>query len=123
MKGGRLRQPPKCPSTIYKILLECWKSDPHHRKTPQAIMRDINTLKLCELPNSRRQHPYATLFPKPFSDCSSVYTENTIISQQEDLDDSDFMSNMGKMSFRDLDVSKLNIVVTLDRYCLVYSML
>lgn len=44
MSGKRLPPPPGCPNTIYQILRECWNADPHGRKQPQAVMRDINQI-------------------------------------------------------------------------------
>ncbi|GLH06136.1 Tyrosine-protein kinase Abl [Gryllus bimaculatus] len=40
----KLPQPRKCPYDIYKLMQECWELDPHQRKKPQAIMRDINQI-------------------------------------------------------------------------------
>lgn len=61
--GKRLIQPPHCPNDIYQIMLECWDPDPHHRKRPQAVMRDINQI-LYQVFNSRKTHSYAKVFSK-----------------------------------------------------------
>ncbi|XP_060536177.1 uncharacterized protein LOC132708084 [Cylas formicarius] len=60
----RLQRPPDCPNEIYTLMLECWEADPHRRKQPQAISRDINQL-LYQVYNSRKNHSYATVSKKP----------------------------------------------------------
>ncbi|CAH1103307.1 unnamed protein product [Psylliodes chrysocephalus] len=61
--GERLPQPSSCSNEMYILLKECWDKDPHKRKKPQAILRDINQI-LYEVYNSRRTHTYAKVFSK-----------------------------------------------------------
>lgn len=58
--GKRLTQPSNCTNEIYQLMRECWDTDPHRRKQPQAIMRDVNQI-LYQLFNSRRTHAYAKI--------------------------------------------------------------
>ncbi|XP_043204209.1 tyrosine-protein kinase hopscotch-like [Amphibalanus amphitrite] len=59
-RGGRLPPPNGCPRDIYRLMCDCWHHMPHNRKTPQAIMRDINQI-LYNVFNARQVHAYATL--------------------------------------------------------------
>ncbi|CAG9813018.1 unnamed protein product [Phaedon cochleariae] len=63
LSGKRLPQPNSCAKEIYSLMRECWDMDPHKRKKPQAIMRDINQI-LYQVYNSRRTHSYAKVFNK-----------------------------------------------------------
>lgn len=58
--GKRLTQPAACPNDIYQMMRECWEADPHRRRQPQSIMRDINQI-MYQVYNSRRTHAYAKL--------------------------------------------------------------
>jgi hypothetical protein len=40
----KLPAPFGCPSHMYKLMLQCWDLNPHSRKKPQAIMRDMNQI-------------------------------------------------------------------------------
>ncbi|CAG9764694.1 unnamed protein product [Ceutorhynchus assimilis] len=60
LTGKRLPQPPGCPDEIYTLMTECWNADPHRRKQPQEISRDVNQL-LYQVYNSRKKHPYDTV--------------------------------------------------------------
>lgn len=71
---------------------ECWDADPHRRKQPQAIMRDINQI-LYQVYNSRRTHSYAKVFNKSQSKKSmltsstslnSAATESTVLLYNND---------------------------------------
>ncbi|CAG9828556.1 unnamed protein product [Diabrotica balteata] len=74
--GKRLPQPPICSSEIYSLMKECWDNDPHKRKKPQAIMRDVNQI-LYQVYNSRRVHSYAKVFSKADSQSLSGYSVNS----------------------------------------------
>ncbi|KAG5896414.1 hypothetical protein JTB14_022497 [Gonioctena quinquepunctata] len=94
LSGKRLPQPRSCSNEIYALMKECWDIDPHRRKKPQAIMRDVNQI-LYQVYNSRRTHSYAKVFTKSTgvqniagtstsSLCSNV-TESTTIAYSDDL--------------------------------------
>lgn len=61
--GKRLPQPSECPNNIYQLMQECWDADPHRRKQPQALMRDISQI-LYQVYNSRRIHSYSKVSTK-----------------------------------------------------------
>ncbi|KZC14013.1 Tyrosine-protein kinase JAK2 [Dufourea novaeangliae] len=73
--GKRLPIPNRCPTEVYRLMLECWGDLSGSRKQPQAIMRDINQI-LYQVYNSRRSHAYATAFPKLFSSEFKKYDED-----------------------------------------------
>ncbi|KAI4469186.1 tyrosine-protein kinase hopscotch [Holotrichia oblita] len=78
-KGGkRLPKPRHCPQDIYQLMRECWDKDPHRRKQPQAIMRDINQL-MYEVYNSRRVHSYAKI---AISHSKKSNSSNSLTSQE-----------------------------------------
>lgn len=85
--GKRLPQPVSCSLEIYSLMKECWDNDPHKRKKPQAIMRDINQI-LYQLYNSRKVHSYAKVFKSGLqstegastNSLSSHSTEYTIVA-------------------------------------------
>ncbi|XP_074036621.1 tyrosine-protein kinase hopscotch isoform X2 [Leptinotarsa decemlineata] len=94
VSGKRLPQPRSCSNEIYSLMKECWDIDPHKRKKPQAIMRDVNQI-LYEIYNSRRIHSYAKVFTKSIdtqniastsanSSCSNI-TESTTAAYSDDL--------------------------------------
>ncbi|KAF2897768.1 hypothetical protein ILUMI_08399 [Ignelater luminosus] len=111
MSGKRLPPPSGCPNIIYQILRECWNADPHGRKQPQAVMRDINQI-LYQVYNSRKVHSYAQV-PHSKSIRSSISTnslasnatESTAVIQDEfslsgmsDDNDLSFTSNFTQES-------------------------
>ncbi|XP_014205005.1 tyrosine-protein kinase hopscotch [Copidosoma floridanum] len=61
--GKRLPIPNGCPHEVYELMTECWGKIGGSRKTPLAIMRDINRIKF-QVHNSRKNHAYASAFPK-----------------------------------------------------------
>ncbi|GJQ70199.1 putative Band 4.1 homologues [Trypoxylus dichotomus] len=75
--GKRLPKPNHCPQDIYELMRECWDKDPHRRKQPQAIMRDINQL-MYEVYNSRRVHSYAKI---DVSHSKMSTSSNSLMSQ------------------------------------------
>nr|XP_022913814.1 tyrosine-protein kinase hopscotch [Onthophagus taurus] len=60
--GKRLPKPNTCSEDIYELMLSCWEKDPHHRKKPQSIVRDISHL-MYQVYGSRRVHNYAQVKP------------------------------------------------------------
>ncbi|KAK9719328.1 Protein tyrosine and serine/threonine kinase [Popillia japonica] len=76
--GKRLPKPRHCPQDIYQLMRECWDKDPHRRKQPQAIMRDINQL-MYEVYNSRRVHSYAKI---DISHSKKSTSSNSLASQE-----------------------------------------
>ncbi|XP_044265655.1 tyrosine-protein kinase hopscotch [Tribolium madens] len=89
--GKRLPCPPICDKDIYELMLECWNADPHRRKQPQAIMRDINQI-LYQVYNSRRTHSYAKIFTKSNSTLQTVAASSTY-SLASNTTQSTFMVN------------------------------
>lgn len=103
MAGQRLPKPSLCPEELYSLLKECWDGDPHRRKRPQAILRDINQMlyqrKILTLYlvrpfyifyftvfNSRKVHTYATLGPRASrQSLISSRTESTTVGHSADL--------------------------------------
>ncbi|CAH1364546.1 tyrosine-protein kinase hopscotch [Tenebrio molitor] len=96
VSGKRLPQPSLCDKDIYDLMRECWDADPHRRKQPQAVMRDINQI-LYQVYNSRRTHSYAKVFAKsnqtlqtvPASSTNSltltIATQSTFMGYNDDL--------------------------------------
>lgn len=96
VSGKRLPQPTLCDKDIYDLMRECWDADPHRRKQPQAVMRDINQI-LYQVYNSRRTHSYAKVFAKsnqtlqtvPASSTNSltltIATQSTFMGYNDDL--------------------------------------
>lgn len=77
--GKRLNQPSGCPNDIYQLMRECWDTDPHRRKQPQAIMRDVNQI-LYQVYNSRRLHAYAKV-KKVVKESNSGSDSGSVICQ------------------------------------------
>ncbi|XP_018575344.1 tyrosine-protein kinase hopscotch [Anoplophora glabripennis] len=105
ISGKRLPQPEKCLVEIYDIMKECWDIDPHKRKKPQAISRDINQI-LYQVFNSRQKHSYAKIGPK-FNDLGS--STNSLRSSRtvstvliDNLRDNE-MSSESSYSLKDLN--------------------
>ncbi|KAF7271454.1 hypothetical protein GWI33_015675 [Rhynchophorus ferrugineus] len=100
--GKRLPQPQGCPEEIYTLMMECWHADPHRRKQPQEISRDINQL-LYQVYNSRKKHPYDTI--KKTHTVSSNYSLNSNNTDTTDLyeltsaSNPEVWSNLSESSF------------------------
>ncbi|XP_030744957.1 tyrosine-protein kinase JAK2 isoform X2 [Sitophilus oryzae] len=105
MSGKRLPQPQGCDDEIYTLMMECWHSDPHRRKQPQEVSRDINQL-LYQVYNSRKRHPYDTI-RNTTSNTRSTYslssntTDTTEINYDEliSANDPEVSSNRSESSF------------------------
>ena len=46
LEEKRLSKPDKCPDVVYKVMLDCWKTDPEERPTFGDISRSIAVLVL-----------------------------------------------------------------------------
>ncbi|KAF5275199.1 hypothetical protein FQR65_LT04231 [Abscondita terminalis] len=98
VSGNRLAQPSDCPNDIYQLMQECWETDPHRRKQPQALMRDVNNI-LYQVYNSRRTLLYTKMSSKSnlnsqidaeslnsfFSTATGISDELISISDEDDL--------------------------------------
>ncbi|EDS26736.1 basic fibroblast growth factor receptor 1 [Culex quinquefasciatus] len=40
-QGNRLKQPPECPDKVYRVMEECWQSNPSHRPTFSYILQQL----------------------------------------------------------------------------------
>ncbi|XP_018333328.1 tyrosine-protein kinase hopscotch [Agrilus planipennis] len=101
--GKRLPQPASCPNDIYQIMKECWDADPHRRKQPQAIMRDIKQI-FYQVFNSRRVHSYAKVFTSKMSKSSgSVSSLNTNATDSTYVLPNDGLVSLSSMSEKDID--------------------
>ncbi|CAH1999123.1 unnamed protein product [Acanthoscelides obtectus] len=89
LSGKRLPQPLTCSNEIYALMKECWDIDPHKRKKPQAIMRDVSQI-LYQVYNSRRTHSYHKVFSRTAvtassTSISSYNTETTTVPCTEEF--------------------------------------
>nr|XP_033770658.1 protein-tyrosine kinase 6 isoform X2 [Geotrypetes seraphini] len=46
-RGYRMPQPPNCPNMIYKIMSDCWKTEPSKRPTFQNIKKQLGQFGKC----------------------------------------------------------------------------
>ena len=64
-QGIQLPQPPGCPDDVYRVMLGCWRHDPHERFTSDHIHHHLRQLAdggTAQLPSARStDHEY--LFP------------------------------------------------------------
>ncbi|XP_029155540.1 tyrosine-protein kinase hopscotch [Nylanderia fulva] len=119
--GGfnHLPQPMDCPYEVYHLMCQCW-NEKSTRKQPQAIMRDINQI-MYQVYNSRRNHAYATAFPKFFNtdenDSNDDLEERTSNSESQVLDSCSLNTDHTNLTWDDNDTvisSQENSVVTND---------
>lgn len=47
-KGKRLRQPEKCPATVYRVMMQCWAAEPDKRPTFQKLNQHFQEDPLYE---------------------------------------------------------------------------
>ncbi|RXG73997.1 Tyrosine-protein kinase hopscotch [Armadillidium vulgare] len=59
-EGYLLSRPELCPKDLYQVMVSCWHPDPHRRKHPQVIMRDVKQIFYYTF-NSRRENQYQKL--------------------------------------------------------------
>lgn len=56
--GYRMTEPPNCTPSLYKIMLECWYTDPVHRPTFEKLEWKFNQF-FSKSPNDYEDYAYA----------------------------------------------------------------
>ncbi|XP_031329480.1 tyrosine-protein kinase hopscotch [Photinus pyralis] len=120
--GKRLLRPSDCPSNVYQVMLECWDPDPHCRKQPQALLRDINQI-YYQIYNSRAVHAYSKMKLSSLSH-SDIISVNSIFSTNTESTAIDELVSVSDMAEADSDLtatSDSSRENSLTSKCLFYS--
>ena len=92
--GKRLERPSRCPSSIYRVMLDCWQWDEKKRPTFSQLVQvlrtdaeQLETKKSTSISNSSTLPRPRAL--KPTSSSSTLTDENTPNGDFDDDDDDD----------------------------------